>query len=219
MSAEKEQPQRLIFKPQAKAKPKAEPKLGEEERLRAAREKASEYRKPPLSPEEEAQKKKDGVRSIEEWGDLVSQRIEEAMRRGDFENLPGHGKPLSVAPEPNVPEDQQMAFRILKNNDMTPAWIADRKEMLRGIEVWRAEFQRVAGEANSAWVAAVSDERRAQIRKNWERWIARWEGEIIEMNRRIGNFNLRQPIARLEIFKLRLDDELKKVGLARTLDK
>jgi DnaJ family protein C protein 28 len=219
MSENKQQPSRLVFKPQAKAQPKAGPRAGEEERLRAAREKATEYRKPPLSPEEEAaRKKEEGIHTIEEWGDLITQRIEEAMRRGDFDNLKGHGKPMLVEPEPNVPEDMQMAFRILRNNDMAPAWIADRKEMLRSIDAWRAEFQRVAAEAHSAWIAAASDERHAQIRKNWERWLARWDGEIVEMNRLIGTFNLKQPIARLEIFKLRLDDELKKVGMARILD-
>lgn len=215
MSENRQQPSRLIFRPQVRAKPQA----GEEERLRAAREKATEYRKPPPSPEEEAAKKDEDARSIEEWGDLITQRIEDAMRRGDFDNLRGHGKPLRVDPEPNVPEDMQMAFRILKNNDMAPAWIADRKEMLRAIEAWRAEFQRVTSEAHSAWIAAASDERRAQIYKSWERWLVRWDAEIVEMNRRIGTFNLKQPIARLEIFKLRLDDELKRVGMARTLDK
>jgi len=218
MSENKQQSSRLVFRPQAKAKPKVETRASEEERLRAAREKATEYRKPQSSSEEEA-KRDEGISSIEQWGDLITQRIEEAMRRGDFDNLSGHGKPLRVEAEPNVPEDMQMAFRILKNNDMVPTWIAERKEMLRAIEAWRAEFQRIVGEAHSAWIAAASDERQAQIRQSWARWIVRWEDEIVEMNRRIGTFNLKQPIARLEIFKLRLDDELKKVGMTRTLDK
>jgi hypothetical protein len=122
-----------------------------------------------------------------------------------------------VGPEPFVPEDQQMAFRLLKNNDLTPAWIGERKEMLRAIENWRGQFQHVVGEAHSAWIAAASDERRVQVRESWARWLVRWDAELVELNRRIGLFNLKQPITHLEIFKLRLDDELRRVGMARSL--
>src|SRR5690606_25944022 len=115
--------------------------------------------------------------------------------------------------------DQQMAFRLLKNNDLVPSWIADRKEMLRAVEQWREQFQGIVGQAHTAWVAAGSDQRRVQIRESWARWIARWEDEITEINRRINTHNLMQPITHLEIYKLRLDDELRKVGMARTLDK
>jgi hypothetical protein len=213
MSQEKSQPSRLVYRPHSKAAPKIEPSLSEEERLRLARKKAEEYRN-PKPPKDDG----DVTERMDEFANLVSKRIEEAMRRGDFDNLKGRGKPLPIENDPFVPEEQQMAFKLLKNNDMTPNWIAERKEMLRAMEAWREEFQRVVGEANRAWIAASSDERRVQIRERWELWLARWEDEIVELNRRIGLFNLVQPIRHLEIFKLHLDDELRKVGMARTLD-
>jgi DnaJ family protein C protein 28 len=210
MSQEK-QPSRLIFKMHGKAAPPT----SDEERLRAAREKAAEYRNPQPPTDEDV----DGTRAIEEWADIVTKRIDEAMRRGDFENLPGRGKPMPIEKDPFVPEDMQMAHAILKKNDMTPDWIAERKEMLRAVENWREQFQRIVGEAHSAWIAASSDARRIQIRESWARWLARWEEEIRELNRRIGIFNIKQPIEHLEVFKLKLDDELRKVGMARSLDK
>jgi DnaJ homolog subfamily C member 28 len=215
MSQDKHQPSRLVFKLHTKAAPKVEPQPSEEERLRAAREKAAEYRNPQPPTEETG----DGVRSMEEWADLVTNRIEEAMRRGDFDQLPGRGKPLHVEHDPFVPEGQQMAFRLLKNNDLVPSWIAERNEILRAVELWREQFQRIVSEAHSAWVAASSDKRRVQIRENWARWLARWEDEVREMNRRINTLNLQQPITHLEVFKLNLDNELRKVGMARTLDR
>jgi hypothetical protein len=216
MSQEKQQPSRLIFRPPAKPAPT--PVTSEEERLRAAREKASEYRN-PKQPMPDKTDNQDKPRSMEEWADLVTKRIEEAMRRGDFDNLPGHGKPLPPDQDAMVPEEQKMAFKLLKNNDMTPTWIGDRKEMLRTIEGWREQFQRIVHEAHTAWVAASTDKRRVQVRQSWERWIARWEDEITELNRRINTINLKQPITHLEIYKLRLDDELRKVGMGRTLEK
>jgi hypothetical protein len=215
MSQDNHQPPRLIFRPTPKTVSQAQSKAREEERLRAAREKAAEYRnpKPPIPNDE------DKVHAIEEWADLVTKRIDEAMRRGDFDRLSGHGKPMRVDKDPFVPEDQQMAFSLLKNNDMVPTWIADRKEMLRSMEQWREEFGRIVSEAHSAWVAAGSDERRVQVRQRWERWLTRWEDEIAEINRRIAILNLKQPVTQLEVYKLRLDDELRKVGMGRTLEK
>ena len=212
MNKNKPQPSRLVFKPPTKAGPRSSEA---EERLRIAREKAAEYRDPKDVIDEYGDK----VQTLDEWADLVSNRIEEAMRRGDFDNLAGHGKPMPVDNDPFVPEEQKMAFRLLKNNDMVPSWIADRKEILRSVESWRVEFKRIVGEAHTAWIAASTDARRVQIRERWDGWITRWEDEIKEINRRINTINLQQPITHLEIFKLRLDDELRKVGMARTLDK
>jgi hypothetical protein len=219
MSQEKPQgksrPSHLIFKPQAKANPKAKVPVSEDERLRAAREKALEYRepKPPV------EKKEDRPTTVEEWADMVGKRINEAMRRGDFDNLPGHGKPLKMERDPFVPDDQQMANKILKNNDMTPLWIAERKDLLRAVESWREQFRHVVSQAHANWIAAGSDPRRVQIRQSWERWLVRWEDEIKDLNRRIGTFNLKQPITHLEVYKLQLDNELKKVGMTRTLER
>lgn len=213
MSPEKRQFSRLIFSPPTKptvAKPTAE-----EERLRIAREKAAQYR----NPEPDATDKKDDVREMEEWGDIVTKRIEEAMRRGDFDNLSGQGKPLPVTREPFVPEDQQMAFKLLKNNDMVPDWIAERAEVQRAIEHWRQEFQRIVSEAHTAWIAAQAEERRLQVEERWARWITRWETEIGDLNRRINTLNLKQPITHLEVYKLQLNWELKKLGMGRTLEK
>ena len=38
-------------------------------------------------------------------------------------------------------------------------------------------------------VAADSDQRRQQIRESWARWLARWDDELLDLNRRIGTFN------------------------------
>jgi hypothetical protein len=60
---------------------------------------------------------------------LAERRIEEAMREGKFDNLPGMGKPLELEPMP-AEENARMtwwALRILKNNDYTPDEIRYRK--------------------------------------------------------------------------------------------
>ncbi len=144
---------RLIFRPQPKRGSRAD-----EERLAEAREKAAQYRDPdPHATSQDGEKPK-GVREIEAWSDLAGQRIEEAMRRGDFDNLSGRGKPLRDDINPFVPEDQQMAFRLLQNNRLVPDSIAERNEVLRGVAQWRSTLQHITGEAHSAWAAAQTDD-------------------------------------------------------------
>ena len=63
---------------------------------------------------------------------IAERRILEAMERGEFDDLPGKGKPLNLGDDdPMVPEELRMAFRMLKNADLLPPELELRKEILR----------------------------------------------------------------------------------------
>ncbi|MBW2176429.1 MAG: DUF1992 domain-containing protein [Deltaproteobacteria bacterium] len=70
---------------------------------------------------------------------IIEQRIQKAQRKGDFENLPGRGKPLPKE-DMNVPEDLRLAYKILKNADCIPpeleikTEIRNTQELLSGME-------------------------------------------------------------------------------------
>ncbi|WP_018609075.1 DnaJ family domain-containing protein [Uliginosibacterium gangwonense] len=51
---------------------------------------------------------------------LAERRIEEARDAGEFDDLPGAGKPLSAEDWSMVPEDERMAYRLLKNAGYLP---------------------------------------------------------------------------------------------------
>lgn len=51
---------------------------------------------------------------------IVEQRIAAAMARGDFDNLPGAGRPLALDDDPLVPAELRVAYRILKNAGFVP---------------------------------------------------------------------------------------------------
>src|SRR4051812_25579198 len=59
---------------------------------------------------------------------IVERKIEEALRAGAFDNLPGAGKPLDLDDDRLVPEDVRMAYRILKNAGFVPQDVEDRKD-------------------------------------------------------------------------------------------
>jgi hypothetical protein len=48
-----------------------------------------------------------------EW--LAERKIEEAVSRGEFDGLPGEGRPLPPEDNELVPDDLRLAWRILKN--------------------------------------------------------------------------------------------------------
>jgi len=62
---------------------------------------------------------------------IVEERIRIAQKRGDFENLDGAGKPLKIGDDSNIPEDLRLAFKILKNADITPPELELKKEIRR----------------------------------------------------------------------------------------
>jgi hypothetical protein len=62
---------------------------------------------------------------------LVEQRINEAMARGDFDHLPGAGKPLDLDDDRLVPEEDRIAFRIMKNAGYLPPEVERLAEVER----------------------------------------------------------------------------------------
>jgi hypothetical protein len=62
---------------------------------------------------------------------IVEDRIKKAQRRGEFDNLPGAGKPLDMYDDRHIPQDLRMAYKILRNADCLPPEIEIKKEILR----------------------------------------------------------------------------------------
>ena len=65
---------------------------------------------------------------------IIEERIRKAQEEGEFENLPGSGKPLSMD-EPNVPEELRLAYKILKNAECLPPEIELKKEITKIEEI------------------------------------------------------------------------------------
>lgn len=51
---------------------------------------------------------------------IAEERILEAQRRGDFDNLPGKGQPLQLEDLRRIPEDLRIAYHVLKNAHVLP---------------------------------------------------------------------------------------------------
>lgn len=60
---------------------------------------------------------------------IAERRIEEALARGELDNLPGEGRPLELDDDSRVPEDLRLAYRILKNAGFVPQEVETLNEI------------------------------------------------------------------------------------------
>ncbi|MDZ7737292.1 MAG: DnaJ family domain-containing protein [Gammaproteobacteria bacterium] len=74
--------------------------------------------------------------------ELAEQHIEQAVRNGELDDLPGAGRRLVFEDDSLVPEHLRMAHKILRNAGFAPPAVIDRKS----INALEAELQRTEDE-------------------------------------------------------------------------
>ena len=77
---------------------------------------------------------------------LIEDVINEAMAAGEFDNLPGRGKPLELDDYFKAPEDMRMCFGLLKSNDFIPPEV----ELLKEIEELKRRLAATPAPENAA---------------------------------------------------------------------
>lgn len=65
--------------------------------------------------------------------DLAERHIRDAIDRGEFDNLPGHGRPLKLDDDSMVPPELRAAYRLLKNSGYLPPELELSRE-IRSVE-------------------------------------------------------------------------------------
>jgi hypothetical protein len=64
------------------------------------------------------------------WFDArVEEEVARAQDRGDFDALPGAGRPLELDDDTLVPEDLRAAYRVLRNAGFVPPEVQDLREI------------------------------------------------------------------------------------------
>jgi len=80
---------------------------------------------------------------------IAEERIREAAKNGEFDNLPGKGQPLNLEDDSHLPQDIRLAYKILKNADCLPPELELRKEirtteaLLAGMEDTREKYRQM----------------------------------------------------------------------------
>jgi hypothetical protein len=66
---------------------------------------------------------------------LAEEKIRDAIQRGEFDNLPGRGKPLNLEDDRHIPDDLRLAYKVLKNADCLPPELELKKEIRKAEEL------------------------------------------------------------------------------------
>jgi hypothetical protein len=148
--------------------------------------------------------------------DLADDHIQKAMERGEFDNLPGQGKPLNLEHDRLVPEEYRLAYRIMRDNDVQPEWIALQKEIAvrieRAMERLRAvaqAFHRIMG--NTAGKNDLDSLRQRQTaRESRDHAKVEFRKSMTIVNEKIRLYNLKAPAAHLTRDLVDIEAEINK---------
>jgi len=66
---------------------------------------------------------------------LAEERIRDAIQRGEFDNLPGRGKPLNLEDDRHIPDDLRLAYKVLRNAGCLPPELELKKEISKAEEL------------------------------------------------------------------------------------
>lgn len=116
------------------------------------------------------------------FNQFSEKKIQDAIQAGEFDNLPGKGKPLTLDDNPFEPPEQRAANHLLKNNGFTLPWIEAGNE----IEAERLEARTRLRRAHES---ATLNPRTTE----WELARATFAEQVCGLNRRILSYNLTVP--------------------------
>lgn len=69
---------------------------------------------------------------------IAEERIRAAQERGEFDALPGAGRPLNLDDDAHVPEELKLAWRVLKNAGCLPPELEAEREINNAMELLSA---------------------------------------------------------------------------------
>jgi DnaJ family protein C protein 28 len=128
------------------------------------------------------------------FSSYVEEMIRRAQERGEFDNLPGMGKPLHLEDE-SAAGDNAMAYHLLKSNGFAPTEIELSKEIRTERERLEARIARLIHRGQSLRARRVPpfpSEKRA-FNNTVEKVAREYEEALRSLNSRILTLNLIAP--------------------------
>ncbi|XP_064554143.1 dnaJ homolog subfamily C member 28 [Drosophila montana] len=132
---------------------------------------------------------------------VVEDLIQEAMSKGDFNNLNGAGKPLSSAQSQNPYLDftTHKLNKIMLDNGFTPEWITLSRDIREAVGKLKQQL-RTERSYYGDWPLATAQEQAA-----WQKFAQSHAADVEQLNKTIDKYNLIVPILENQYFRLSLD--------------
>lgn len=143
---------------------------------------------------------------------VVEDLIQEAMAKGDFDNLSCKGKPLTSAQtqNPYIDFTTHKLNKIMLDNGFTPEWITLQKDIREDIDKLKTDLLR-----EREYFGNYPFSENEQI--TWALILKNFENDVIRINKQIDKYNLIVPIVENQLFRLKLDKIAEKVAQNNTI--
>ncbi|KAH8376683.1 hypothetical protein KR093_000902, partial [Drosophila rubida] len=132
---------------------------------------------------------------------VVEDLIQEAMSKGDFNNLNGAGKPLSTAQTQNPYLDftTHKLNKIMLDNGFTPEWIMMSRDIREAVQQLKQDIRKERSFYGD-WPLTSADQQAA-----WQAFVQLHAEEVRELNKLIDKYNLIVPILENQFFRQHID--------------
>ncbi len=153
-----------------------------------------DWRKPPDKMIDQQEAPKISRYRGKQYFDYIDEQIQEAQARGEFDNLPGIGKPLNLD-DKLFTGDKSMAYSLLKENGFAPPEIELAKEIRSDFEKAHAKLEKLRHQRKNLSARRVppfESEKRA-FNHVVAKTTAEYDQLLRELNRKILKLNLITP--------------------------
>ncbi|MCU0513881.1 MAG: DUF1992 domain-containing protein [Anaerolineae bacterium] len=150
------------------------------------------------------------------WKSWLDEQVERLIGDGATDHLPGAGRPLDLEEDSNIPPEERLARRIMKDNDLPPAWVllkqeldGERAALLHRLENYARDYGARLAEArrrNSLILEREADER-------WQRAGHKLRQDMETYNRKLLTYNVSAPPPFNQAIPLNVAEEMR--GAAR----
>lgn len=128
------------------------------------------------------------------WRDVIEEQIREAQERGDFDNLPGAGKPLKLDENPYA-GDRALAFHLLQQNGVLPQELEVGREV--DADLARAEKLLAELRRERDWLLRQPASSRARAQATYARmrqeYAERYEQALRQLRSKMLSLNIIAP--------------------------
>jgi DnaJ family protein C protein 28 len=128
--------------------------------------------------------------------DYIDEQIQEAQARGEFDNLPGSGKPLHLDDNPFI-GDKAAAYSLLKQNGYAPQEIELAKEIRTAFEQAQKKLEKLRHQRkrlDTKRIPLFGSEKRA-FNHAVQKATTDYDQLLHELNRKILTLNLITPLS------------------------
>lgn len=147
------------------------------------------------------------------WSEIVERRIAEAQEQGEFNDLPGKGKPLNLRENPFADPEWRVAYKILQDNGFTLDWIGLDKEIRAELKACREQLLQSKRWYERSMAQLGYDEdcwcegERIRVQYAWEQALKTFADQVARLNKKIEILNLKVPLVNLQRPKLAVGEE------------